>query len=98
MGRQGYAITFVRPEEGELLTGVEKLINKQLTRLEEPWIVRENLPPPVEQVPVEEPPGGLYIPKRFKEALRRCEILEAHGLRPLKRTLGSRFRSTRRKR
>jgi hypothetical protein len=38
------------------------------------------------------------VPTRYREAIRRCAILESHGLKPLRRTLGSRFRSTRRRR
>jgi hypothetical protein len=37
-------------------------------------------------------------PGRYQPAIRRCTILDAHGLKPVNHTLGSRFRATRRRR
>ncbi len=94
MGKAGRAITFVTREEGHLLTEVEKLINKELPRFEPPWLVRsEPLPAPVTAPPPEaaEPPA----PQRFQEPRSRDPLLDALGLRPVHRTLGSRFRSAR---
>jgi hypothetical protein len=42
--------------------------------------------------------GRDSAPARYREAIRCFAMLEAHGLKPLRRTLGSRFRSTRRRR
>jgi ATP-dependent RNA helicase DeaD len=109
MGQSGYAVSFVTPVQGKLLTDIEKLINRELPQFDEHWVMKRK---PAEQVA----PGGPQSTdggatgdakaaagqdsagSRYKEALRRCAVLEAHGLKPVKRTLGSRFRSTRRRR
>lgn len=97
MGQRGYAVSFVTPEEGKLLTEIEKLINQELPRFEAPWVIspaprREPEPTAEKTEPVR------AVPSRYTEALRRCELLERYGLRPVPRTLGSRFRSSRRRR
>ncbi|MGD8453052.1 MAG: DEAD/DEAH box helicase [Phycisphaerae bacterium] len=94
MGKQGYAITFVRPDEGNFLTEIEKLINKELRKLDAPWIV------PLAPQPVAPPAADDEEQRstRFAETLRRCRVLDAHGVQPVPRTLGSRFRSSRRRR
>jgi len=98
MGKAGVAYTFVTPEEGKFLTEVEKLINKELPQFTPPWLVRRTpllsavAPPPP---PAEDQPA-VIVPARYREARRRDPLLESLGLRPLKRTLGSRFRSPRR--
>jgi superfamily II DNA/RNA helicase len=100
MGQQGYAITLARPEDGERLTEIEKLINKQLRPLAAPWIVIRQRRPAL-AVAAAPPPGeppAPYPVARFREALRRSRVLDAHGLKPVRRTLGSRFRSSRRRR
>jgi hypothetical protein len=89
------------------LTEIEVLINRVLPQFDAPWVVKRNLPEPVDVVQpvaagavVEEEPladGKPIIPKRYKEVIRRCEILEQHGIQPLRRTLASRFRSPRRR-
>jgi ATP-dependent RNA helicase DeaD len=94
MGKSGRAITFVCPDEGNLLTEIEKLVNKELTPIKAPW-VRKLPPPPKEPEPSE---SNGRVPSRFGEPLRRDEELEKSGARPVRRTLGSRFRSTRRSR
>jgi len=100
MGQRGYAVTFVTSDEGPLLTEIEKLINVEIRPLEAPWAVRTHLPAPAPKpAPAAEPaePKQL-VSRRLREALRRCKVLDAHGLTPVRRTLGSRFRSSRRRR
>ncbi len=94
MGKQGYAVTFVTVEQGKLLTEIEMLINKQLPQFDTPWLINPDAPPPPPPPPEVE---STITPRRYKEALRRDPILEAIGLRPLRRTLGSRFRSPRKR-
>jgi len=40
-------------------------------------------------------PAAEPVPSRYAEARSKDEALEAHGLHPVRRTLGSRFRSRR---
>lgn len=95
MGKAGCAITFVTPDEGRFLTEVEKLINKELPRFDAPWLVKRDTAPPPAAVPPDEANGALVTPERYKVPRRRDEILDGLGLRPIRRTLGSRFRSPR---
>ncbi len=92
MGNRGYAMSFVPREEGKLLTAIEMHINKELLRIEGAWIVdrgpRDPFDGPAE--PKAEPVS------RLKESLVRDPVLESMGLRPVRRTLGSRFRKSRR--
>jgi ATP-dependent RNA helicase DeaD len=104
MGKTGRAITFVTREEGNFLTEVEKLINKELPRFEPPWLVkREPTPEELAAVRAQQPPPEHDEQKhptaaRYLEPRQRDAVLDALGLRPAKRTLGSRFRSARRRR
>jgi ATP-dependent RNA helicase DeaD len=94
-GRAGYVVNFVTPEEGRLLTEIEKALNRELPKFDEPWVPEPPPPAPAAQEPVS---SGPVVPKRYTEALRRDEALEARGIKPLPRTLGSRFRPPRRRR
>ena len=94
MGQTGYAITFVKPDQGKLLTGVEMHINKELPQLTGVWVLPVRVQKPSE--PVEE--TAPVAASRLREALVRDEQLESKGLRPVRRTLGSRFKSSRRRR
>ena len=97
MGQSGYALTFVTPEQGKLLTEIEKLINKELHQHHAPWAVSRPRPEPVkDDAAVKE--NGSRTPARFGEAVRRDAELDASGVKPVPRTLGSRFRSARRRR
>ncbi len=119
-------------DQGKLLTEIEKHINKELPRIEGPWVVdRPPLEPPVgadpishghgaersdrrsrggrdrqradsgksdrrvagEQKPAEQKPPAQ---ERVEDARLRDPVFEALGLRPVRRTLGSRFRQSRR--
>jgi ATP-dependent RNA helicase DeaD len=96
MGKAGYALTFVTPEQGKPLTEIEKLINKELNFLVAPWVVkRAPVPPSCDQEPTQAKARSV---SRFAEALQRDPQLDAAGLKPVRRTLGSRFRTTRRRR
>jgi ATP-dependent RNA helicase DeaD len=99
MGNRGYAVTFIQPDEGALLTGIEMLLNQELPRFDAPWHIPPALPEgkPIEEDPQPEdaPPA---ISDRYREAYRTDDKLEEIGLRPVRRTLGSRFRATRRRR
>jgi len=98
MGKTGVAFTFVTREEGRFLTEVEKLINKELPRYDPPWLVRRE--PTAEEIaaaaaataPVDE---GELVPARYRAPRKQDAVLDSLGLRPVKRTLGSRFRSAR---
>ncbi|MBK9118568.1 MAG: DEAD/DEAH box helicase [Phycisphaerales bacterium] len=101
MGRTGIAISFVTREEGRLLTEVEKLINKELPQYHPPWLIARE--PTAEEIAAaqvtaaaakaQEDPSG--APARLREARVRSEVLDELGLRPVRRTLGSRFRTAR---
>jgi ATP-dependent RNA helicase DeaD len=97
MGKAGCAITFVTPDEGRFLTEVEKLINKELRCFEPPWLIKR-APTVAQPVATAPPPAetGPVTPERYKVPRQRDEALDAIGLRPVRRTLGSRFRSRRR--
>jgi ATP-dependent RNA helicase DeaD len=98
MGQSGYAVTFVKPDQGKFLTEIEKLLNHELPRFDAPWVVRRALePPPKVQLPVEAAPPAAAPPTstRFREATQHDAVLESLGLRPVRRTLGSRFLTTR---
>ncbi|MBU0641324.1 MAG: DEAD/DEAH box helicase [Planctomycetes bacterium] len=96
MGQSGYAVTFVTREQGSSLTEIEKLINYELPRFEAPWVIQREPEPPPEDATADQPASA--APVRYRETLRRNDELEALGVRPQHRTLGSRFRSTRRRR
>lgn len=99
MGRAGVAYTFVTREEGKLLTEIEKLINKEIQRFEPAWLLVKPAPPPQELPPAAvSPPDGPAVPRRYQDARLRDQVLDALGHRPVKRTLGSRFRSARKRR
>lgn len=101
MGQSGYAVTFVQPGEGGLLTDIEMLINRQLPQFDDAWTPHRPRPtvaaPPPPPVASNEPKPRL-TPKRLLEPLMRCAVLDSWGLNPLKRTLGSRFRPSRKRR
>ncbi len=102
MGKTGYAVTFVTPEEGRFLTEIEKLINKELPKFDPPWLVKRL--PTQEEIAAEaaasdpEQEDESAVTNRYQEARVRDPQLEALGLRPVRRTLGSRFRTSRRRR
>lgn len=105
MGQSGYTVTFVTREEGKLLTEIEKLINRELICLDPPWLVKTHARP--EGAAGGEPrpdgqPGAAddaATPQqsRFQELMRRDSHLDSLGIAPVQRTLGSRFKSTRRR-
>ncbi len=96
MGKTGYAVTFVTPEEGKLLTEIEKRINKELPKFDPQWLVKR-APTEADRAAATATapaPAGL-APTRYREARRRDAVLDALGYRPVRRTLGSRFRTPR---
>lgn len=93
MGNRGYAVTFVTPEEGTQLTSIEMLLNQQLPQFEAPWAVRTELPQ--EEKPQEKEEEKSDEPGRLHTPMARHEGLESLGIRPVRRTLGSRFRAPR---
>lgn len=109
MGRNGYALTLVTPEQGKLLTAIEMHINREIPQLDAPWVVKRRpaaaepaaaTPAPPAGAPHEaaEGDGAFQVPSRYVESLRRDALFDSLGFRPLRRTLGSRFRAARRKR
>jgi ATP-dependent RNA helicase DeaD len=95
MGKPGCAITFVTPDEGKFLTEVEKLINKELRHFEPPWLIKRDAVVTQVAAPPPTPDEGPATPVRYTVPRQRDEALDAIGLRPVRRTLGSRFRSPR---
>jgi ATP-dependent RNA helicase DeaD len=99
MGNRGYAVTFITREEGDLLTGIEMLLNKEVPQFTTPWHIPPALPEGPDHVeeptPEDAPPS---ISTRYQETYKKDELLESIGVRPVRRTLGSRFRTTRRRR
>lgn len=98
MGREGYAVTFVTPDEGEHLTDVEKRINQQIEQFNPAWLVKKNMPASVvhKTTPPPRPADdGNAVSQRLREAPARDPVLEYYGLKPKPRTLGSRFRTAR---
>ena len=94
MGKTGYAITFVTPEDGKCLTEIEKLINREVPQFDPPWLVHSGQAPMKITKPREDVDTEPKAATRLKEA-QRDELLDELGFRPVKRTLGSRFRSAR---
>jgi len=97
MGKTGYAVTFVTPDEGKLLTEIEKRINRELPKFDPPWIVKR-APTEADRAAATAtaPAPADLTPARYREARRRDAVLDALGYRPVRRTLGSRFRAPRR--
>lgn len=61
-GRDGVAWSFVTPEQGELLTNIELLINAEVPKLEYPDFEPRNTPPEGFRVPSNgRPQGGLTV-------------------------------------
>jgi ATP-dependent RNA helicase DeaD len=98
MGKTGYAVMFVTPEEGKALTDIEKLINKEVPQFDPPWLVKRE--PTAEEVAAATAaehvaPVDAASSTRLSDPTHRDAELDAIGLRPVKRTLGSRFRAAR---
>ncbi len=88
MGEKGKAIAFVTPEQGDQLTTIEMLINQQIPRME------------VEGFEFSPPETTPEPPKPAKPVVSRLTA-SVHGdseAAPVRKTLGSKFRTTRRKR
>ena len=99
MGRAGIAYTFDTRDVGKLLSQIEKHINKEIPRFEPAWLLakpgpKPKEPPPEAAAPSDEP----VVPRRYRDPRLRDQVLDALGYRPVKRTLGSRFRSARKRR
>jgi superfamily II DNA/RNA helicase len=101
--KHGHVIALVEPTEQHLLTEIEHRVGKPLEKrqpLEHPK--RQRREKRSEQAkPQPADPGRTSDPKpessgRLGEVLRRDEELEARGVQPPPRTLGSRFRTNRR--
>lgn len=92
MGASGRAITFVCPDEGEPLTKIEKLINRQL----EPLAVEGFTPTP----PPRGEPVGHEQPPPAPDRLHRPVFASAQTTTqaPVRKTLGGKFRPARRRR
>ncbi len=87
MGREGVAITFVSREEGKELTGVEKLINRQIPPREVPGFAPGPPRPAFDSRPARPPVSRLQAPLQ-REAVATIE-------RTAPRSLGGRFRPKR---
>ncbi len=92
MGQTGLAVTLVTPEQGNLLTEIEKLINKEITPMKVEGF-RPSSPPESHQVA--EPP-----PKPAPMSRAQAPIFAESGARkePVRRTLGGKFPPRRKRR
>ncbi len=96
--KDGTVIAFVEPDQHGLREEIERRIGKPLKKLELPSRPvrhrRERAAPSngLTNTTTTNPSGS----GRLGEVLQRDEELEARGVRPIPRTLGSRFRSSRR--
>jgi superfamily II DNA/RNA helicase len=95
MGNSGHALTLVTPEQGRELTDIEKLINRELNRVDAAGLVRSNVVSARESSAVLEPSAAAPGPRHAAQ----CETADtgAASKRP-RRTLGSRFPRSRRRR
>lgn len=93
MGARGTAITLVTREQGQELTRIEMLINREIPQRHLPGFaptVRSEPPPAPVEPPV--PPR----PARFTEPVRELSpTAPAPALKPLPKTLGSKFKPSR---
>jgi len=96
MGHKGYAVTFVTPEQGPMLTEIEMLINKQLSQLDAPWVIQREKPR--EEKPSAEERSRRDPAKRLRQPTSRDSSLDESGVQPVRRTLGSRFKPARSRR
>lgn len=99
-GQSGYAVTFITPEDGKVLTEIEKLINCELKQFEEDWIVRTGAMPEArtKSEHIDEADRQAMSPERYRNSLSRDAVLDSLGFKPVQRTLGSRFRAPRKRR
>ncbi|MFQ5804877.1 MAG: DEAD/DEAH box helicase [Phycisphaerae bacterium] len=96
--KYGSVIAFVEPSQHALVERIERRIDKPLKKLATPQRPNRSRREPISK------PGGEAntaeanpsVGGRLSQVLHRDEELEARGIQPVPRTLGSRFRSTRR--
>jgi len=91
--KHGTVITFVEPDQHALLEEIGRRLGKPLEKRETP---RRPGQPRREQASKPEGQTDANPRSRLSRVLLPDEELEARGVRPLPRTLGSRFRSARR--
>jgi superfamily II DNA/RNA helicase len=99
--KRGTVIAFVEPGQDPLLDEIQQRLGKPLKKLDTPQRPprrqRAAEPSPAQPGKQTNPPEPNSDTRgRLTETLRRDEELESRGVRPIPRTLGSRFRSTRR--
>ena len=93
MGARGCAYTFVSREQGKELTEIEKLINKELTRIRFEDFQPTAEPPAPEEEPKPSSPGGYRVSRSGQPSESGALPISD---RPV--TLGSKFRPRRRRR
>jgi superfamily II DNA/RNA helicase len=95
MGTAGHALTFVTPQQGRELTEIEKLINRELNRVDASGLVQAKVNLAHESSAVVEQSSAALLPQNKS----RYETIHtgAAGNRP-SRALGDRFPRTRRRR
>lgn len=95
MGHSGHALTFVTPEQGRELTDIERLIDRELDRVDAGGLVPSDVASARESSAVVEPSAAAPVPPRAS----RCETIPTGvaSNRP-PRTLGGRFPVSRRRR
>ncbi|MFH1748336.1 MAG: DEAD/DEAH box helicase [Planctomycetota bacterium] len=95
MGNSGHALTLVTPEQGRELTEIERLINRELNRVDASDLVRTRVESARESAAVVEPSAAAPVPQR---AARSETISTGDTSNRPRRTLGSRFPRSRRRR
>ncbi len=95
MGAFGRAITFVTREEGERLTEIEKLINREVVPMSYDGFVPR--PPPDDLPPPAEPPESRYNQTLAAPSQSTFGQVDLPDAAPAK-TLGSKFRTRRKRR
>ena len=93
MGARGRAVTFITREQGRELTEIEKLINKELTRIEFDGFTPSKAAEPESQAPVEPTVSRLQRP-----VFSDLSGTEGPPTKLPPKTLGSKFRTKRRRR
>ena len=95
MGATGHALTLVTPEQGRELTDIERLINRELNRIDATGHGRARVEPARKLAAVVDSPAAAPVSKRAP----RCETIPTATAsdRP-RQTVGSRFPRSRRRR
>ena len=95
MGNSGHALTLVTPEQGRELTEIERLIDRELNRVDASDLVQTRVESARESSAIVEPSPAAPVPQR---APRRETVPAGAASNRPRRTLGDRFPRSRRRR